>query len=115
LEEINEQLIDKPRKAGIRRKATTEDFSKITGGSNLKSMQQATQQNQSSANTSTGGDFEASDPETLQNGMEVIHQKFGKGKIVSIEGAGANRKATVQFAAYGQKQLLLKFARLKIV
>jgi len=47
--------------------------------------------------------------------MEVVHQKFGKGKIVSIEGSGANRKATVHFAAYGQKQLLLKFARLKIV
>lgn len=115
LEEINEQLIDKPRKAGIRRKATTEDFSKIAEGSKLKSMQQATQQNQSTVAVSSGGDFEASDLEALQNGMEVTHQKFGKGKIISIEGTGANRKATVQFAAYGQKQLLLKFARLKIV
>jgi DNA helicase-2/ATP-dependent DNA helicase PcrA len=115
LEEINEQLIDKPRKAGIRRKATTEDFSKIAEGSKLKSMQQATQHNQSTVAVSSGGDFEASDLEALQNGMEVTHQKFGKGKIISIEGTGANRKATVQFAAYGQKQLLLKFARLKIV
>ncbi|MBG0781507.1 MAG: UvrD-helicase domain-containing protein [Bacteroidales bacterium] len=115
LEEINEQLIDKPRKAGIRRKATTEDFSKIAEGSKLKSMQQATQQNQSTVAVSSEGDFEASDLEALQNGMEVTHQKFGKGKIISIEGTGANRKATVQFAAYGQKQLLLKFARLKIV
>lgn len=112
LEEIDENLIDKPRRAGMRRKASAEDTP--TG---LSSMTQATSPKtaQSSAKPLMDKDFEASEPDDLQNGMEVIHQKFGKGKIVSLEGAGANRKATVQFVAYGQKQLLLKFARLKIV
>jgi DNA helicase-2/ATP-dependent DNA helicase PcrA len=45
----------------------------------------------------------------------VEHQKFGKGKIVQLEGNGPNRKATVFFNGFGNKQLLLKFAKLKIV
>lgn len=111
LEEIDESLIDKPRRAGMRRKASTEDFAA------MKSMAKpaSTATRQSSAKPLMDEHFEASEPDDLQNGMEVTHQKFGKGKIVSLEGAGANRKATVQFVAYGQKQLLLKFARLKIV
>lgn len=59
--------------------------------------------------------FEASDADALETGMNVEHQKFGKGKIVQMEGSGANRKATVFFPGIGQKQLLLKFAKLKIV
>jgi DNA helicase-2/ATP-dependent DNA helicase PcrA len=51
----------------------------------------------------------------LQPGMIVEHQAFGLGKVLSVEGRGDNRKATVFFQAVGQKQLLLKFARLKII
>ena len=51
----------------------------------------------------------------IQAGMEVMHDRFGKGKVVSVEGIGPNRKATVFFPAIGQKQLLLRFARLKIL
>ncbi|MCB0428795.1 MAG: UvrD-helicase domain-containing protein [Flavobacteriales bacterium] len=58
--------------------------------------------------------FEADDSSALQAGMEVEHQRFGKGKILKIEGSAENRKATVFFPAAGQKQLLLKYAKLKI-
>jgi len=51
----------------------------------------------------------------LQTGMLVAHQRFGKGKVINIDGAGPNRKATVFFPNIGQKQLLLKFAKLKII
>jgi DNA helicase-2/ATP-dependent DNA helicase PcrA len=51
----------------------------------------------------------------LQVGMEVEHQRFGKGKVISMEGKGNDRKATVFFAAVGQKQLLLRFAKLNIL
>jgi len=47
--------------------------------------------------------------------VEVEHERFGKGKVLSVEGSGPNMKATVFFAAVGQKQLLLKFARLRLV
>ena len=62
--------------------------------------------------SSTG--FEADDTSKLQPGMEVLHERFGKGKVLQIEGEAPNRKATVFFNGTGQKQLLLKFARLKI-
>ncbi len=54
------------------------------------------------------------DIDLIQTGMEVIHERFGKGKVVNLEGVGPNRKATVFFPAIGQKQLLLRFARLRI-
>ncbi|MCB0395349.1 MAG: UvrD-helicase domain-containing protein [Flavobacteriales bacterium] len=59
--------------------------------------------------------FEADDVANLQPGMEVEHQRFGTGKILKIEGPGDNLKATVLFKDAGQKQLLLKYARLKIL
>lgn len=51
----------------------------------------------------------------LQVGAIVAHDRFGKGEVVALEGDGNNRKATVHFEQFGQKQLLLKFARLTIV
>ena len=51
----------------------------------------------------------------IRMGMEVEHPRFGKGKIIALEGEGTDRKATVFFGQAGQKQLLLKFAKLKIV
>ncbi|MCX6248759.1 MAG: UvrD-helicase domain-containing protein [Bacteroidetes bacterium] len=51
----------------------------------------------------------------IQAGMDVEHERFGKGKVISMEGTGPNIKATVFFPGIGQKQLLLRFARLKIV
>jgi len=60
-------------------------------------------------------EFEADDTAALQVGMEVEHERFGTGKVLQLEGAKANQKATVFFAEVGQKQLLLKFARLRIL
>ncbi len=61
------------------------------------------------------GDFKADDPAALQAGMQVEHPRFGQGKILNLEGPEGNRKATVFFQGHGQKQLLLKFAKLKII
>ncbi len=52
---------------------------------------------------------------TLQAGMVVEHEKFGTGNVLQVEGLYPNSKATVQFQQAGIKQLLLKFAKLKIV
>jgi len=51
----------------------------------------------------------------FQNGMEVEHEKFGFGKIINLEGTLPDVKATVFFQGLGNKQLLLKFAKLRIV
>ena len=59
--------------------------------------------------------LEPSNPDLLQEGMRVMHAKFGAGTILSIEGAGANKKASVHFDTAGVKMLMLKFARLAIL
>ncbi len=51
----------------------------------------------------------------LESGMTVSHEKFGKGKVLKVEGEGADAKATIFFPSEGQKQLLLKFAKLTII
>jgi len=71
--------------------------------------------NAASAQTSEDENFEPDNPDLIQTGMSVIHPRFGNGKVLQIEGDGNSRKATVFFKGSGHKQLLLKFARLKIV
>ena len=48
-------------------------------------------------------------------GVEVKHARFGKGKVLKLEGEEPNVKATVFFPSAGQKQLLLKFAKLEVL
>ena len=59
---------------------------------------------------STGGSLEG-----IAEGVNVWHEKFGKGKVLRVEGTSPNEKATVFFPKAGQKQLLLKFAKLEII
>ena len=51
----------------------------------------------------------------IQVGMQVEHAKFGKGKVLSVEGSGSNRKATIFFESAGQKTMMLVYAKLKII
>ena len=51
----------------------------------------------------------------LQVGQTVKHERFGTGQVLQLEGNFPNTKATVHFDQGGQKQLLLKFAKLEIV
>ena len=48
-------------------------------------------------------------------GQTIEHERFGIGEIVRVEGVGDNCKATVKFRNAGEKQLLLKFARFKVI
>ena len=61
-------------------------------------------------------DFTPDNPDNIQEGMEVEHNLFGNGKVISIEGSAPNRKAKVYFGDISEeKQLLLKFAKLRII
>ena len=51
----------------------------------------------------------------LAVGTKVEHQRFGKGIVTLIEGAGNDKKATIKFNGTGDKKLLLRFAKLKII
>ena len=54
------------------------------------------------------------EPLKLIEGMEVEHARFGTGIVQSIEGNGNDKKAVIAFKGFGVKNLLLRFAKLKI-
>ncbi|KAA6306740.1 ATP-dependent DNA helicase PcrA, partial [termite gut metagenome] len=51
----------------------------------------------------------------IKAGQIVEHERFGMGEVLKIEGEDENTKATISFKNAGNKQLLLRFARLKVV
>lgn len=74
------------------------------------------QQNQKPAHTApVDPNFKADDLSGLQEGNKVQHQRFGNGIVTMIEGQGDNRKATVMFDGLGEKKLVLKFAKMRIL
>ncbi|WP_423819398.1 UvrD-helicase domain-containing protein [Salinimicrobium sp. TIG7-5_MAKvit] len=65
--------------------------------------------------TSPGNTASAGEVIKLMAGDQVEHMRFGKGKVLSIEGAGQDKKAEIDFETGGIKKLLLKFAKLKLL
>ena len=61
--------------------------------------------------------FQPSPSASIQEGMEVIHLKFGKGKVNKIDGGRDNKIATIVFPGIDnpERRIMLKFARLQIV
>ena len=51
----------------------------------------------------------------LQAGQRIEHERFGLGEVMKVEGTGDNAKATIHFKNAGEKQLLLRFARFKVI
>lgn len=58
---------------------------------------------------------QASSVQGLAVGQVIEHERFGIGDVINVEGTGDNCKATVHFRNVGNKQLLLKFARFKVI
>ena len=135
IEEIDQSLIERTRKASFR---GTSSFNEGINFSNpfSKSFQEKRdyQKKTSSADSpyinkgtnsttpinintpkNNDSDFVAASPEDIEEGMRVLHQKFGQGTVMKVEGIGPNKKATVLFDECGSKQLMLKFAKLNIL
>lgn len=51
----------------------------------------------------------------IKKGDQIIHNRFGKGKVIDTEGEGADKKAEVKFNTSGVKRILLKFAKYKLI
>lgn len=112
IDEIDEKYLDFPMKTPMQKYSSqreNDDFFQSTpmGATFAKKNFKKVEANQSNV----VGD----DVSQIQVGMRVQHSKFGKGEVVNIEGSEPNKKATVDFPNFGQKQLLLKFAKLKIL
>lgn len=64
--------------------------------------------------SNTSGGSNAVDA-NLNVGNIIMHERFGKGQIVNIEGIGADKKAEIRFDVGGLKKLLLRFAKLEVI
>ncbi len=80
----------------------------------MKSTTSAPPKPKAAAAYKPAADFTPSDTRGLKEGMKVEHPKFGFGTVVLVEEQGAERKAKINFADFGEKTLLLSFAKLKI-
>ena len=70
----------------------------------------------SSANTTeVKGSALGGSVNSVSVGQLIEHERFGQGEVVNVEGTGDNAKATIRFKNAGEKQLLLRFARFKII
>ncbi len=65
------------------------------------------------SNTTSSSDL--NNDMNLSEGQFIMHERFGRGKVLKIEGAGADKKAEINFDTTGVKKLLLRFARLKVI
>lgn len=77
---------------------------------NLKRVTSSTTASSAAPGTmmNTGGN-------SVHLGQLIEHDRFGLGEVMKVEGEGDNAKATIRFKNAGDKQLLLRFARFKVV
>lgn len=135
IEEIDQSLIEKTRKASFRGTSSfneginfsnpfsknfqeKRDYQKKTSSADSPYINKGTNDTTPiNINTpkNNDSDFVAASPEDIEEGMRVLHQKFGQGTVMKVEGIGPNKKATVLFDECGSKQLMLKFAKLNIL
>jgi len=131
IEEIDPSLIERTKKASFRGTSsfnegvnfsnpfsksfqTTREFQKKTMQSDTPYINKGTQKTESSEKFNSS-DFNPASPDEIVEGMIVLHQKFGQGRVEKVEGVGPNKKASVFFDECGTKQLMLKFAKLNIL
>lgn len=68
-----------------------------------------------SANTASTSLSDGGSANRVQQGQLIEHERFGLGEVLKVEGEGDNAKATIRFKNAGDKQLLLRFARFKVL
>ncbi|MGN0033837.1 MAG: ATP-dependent helicase [Candidatus Limimorpha sp.] len=126
IEEIDQSLIEKTRKASFRgatikeeRRYNPFDKNKSPWGAENSRKHESERIDSAPAKTRQpvmqNGDMRTADASEIEAGQRVFHQKFGAGTVIKVEGAGPNRKASVDFDESGNKMLMLKFAKLSII
>ncbi|HRO41827.1 MAG TPA: 3'-5' exonuclease [Flavipsychrobacter sp.] len=123
IDEIPEQHLDRTFTGmGNRAAGSVNAFGNMLNQSfekvpSLKKLADKLQQQKTTTSTyKPSADFKADDPMQMTAGMQVEHQKFGFGKIMSVEGGVHNKIATIDFgSAHGQKKIMLNYAKLRIV
>ncbi len=114
LDDIHDQYIKVSTKfGGVESMAPNPNFAK-SFVSGMKKTVVRTQPAVKATAYKPAADFAPSDTSGLKEGMKVEHPKFGYGTVLKMEEVGSERKAKINFADFGEKTLLLSFAKLKI-
>ncbi|MFN5415922.1 MAG: ATP-dependent helicase [Flavobacteriia bacterium] len=120
LSEINTDYIqhENPyaeRRAGAGRSLSANINQSFSGGLNkmMSAPRNLTSLNSLGSKPSASGN--SGHNSDLKVGYNVNHERFGKGKIIEISGAGDDKKATIFFPKEGSKTLLLRFAKLDVI
>ncbi len=116
IDEIDQKHIDDM--AGIfstfnKKPANFESFAESR--SNFVSVNSIKKKQDNNTGNNDDSEFGKLSPSSLKVDMTIQHQRFGIGTIQLLEGKGENAKAHVLFNNFGKKQLLLKYAKLKIL
>lgn len=94
---------------------------KVNIQSNINSIKKQQQGNPLNSNapsllsTEQLANFKPSPPAALKEGVTVLHQRFGKGKVLLVEGTGEKKMAHIKFDAHGEKRIMLKFSPLMVI
>lgn len=116
LDEINETLLDRPersRKQQQKELIGNREERKPFSNPNLRPI--GRNNTKKTPVAIDDSNFQADDPNLLKEGMQVLHSKFGEGKIIGIDGLDSGKIATIFFPNEGQKKIMLKYAKLQIV
>ncbi|MEX2513820.1 MAG: UvrD-helicase domain-containing protein [Cyclobacteriaceae bacterium] len=113
LEEIDPAFIKVNKKLGS---SISPSFRESEGNQGFVGLKRPAIRQHTTAKVHTpSSDFKPSNTNKLNEGMKIEHPKFGFGKVTAIETEGTNRKAHIHFEHFGDKTLLLSFAKLRIV
>lgn len=110
LSEIDPRHLEHPGQAP--RKVEVQQPAMVLGAKPRKVLPQQPQQFRVNP-----ADFKPSPADTIRDGMEVLHMKFGKGKVLGIDGHKDNKVATIEFSGIEnpRRRIMLKFAKLQIL
>ncbi len=115
IDDIDPQYIKMTRSAfpKIENNILSSPFSRQGTNSYASNLKKAINKTPVKKHTPSPG-FQPSDTTYLEKGMKVEHLKFGYGEVIEMDMDGANKKAKVKFDNFGEKTLLLTFAKLRI-
>ena len=117
LDEIDESLIEVE---GNTRLATAASARRVPVSETVRQRRRVSErpgEEDASSFTDTMPDYENESQAPQRSlhrvGSRVLHETFGHGRIVAIDGTGENARAVVDFESVGRKNLMLKFAHLR--
>ena len=122
LNDIDPQYLDRPEELTKDNISSDNNFSRKKYGSVSSSYAQPKEEStlrSASLKKLPVNEYQSLEKVNSLRGFEVgdtvRHNRFGEGKITSLEGSGGDAKATIAFEHLGPKNLLLKYAKLTIL